>query len=161
MASRSDGSLQDVTVEESDPTERSFQNDSKAAPPEPSSGEEYSPKPEMNPGFRIGADKQRYFSSDLLTVRPYPLTILEGPDLPEPVPDDWGGQKIVLTVWISDAGEVSSVKTEFTDMPVKIHEATVAAFQRMRFAPAEIDGKRVGSIIKIEITYKDFRLPVQ
>jgi hypothetical protein len=31
----------------------------------------------------------------------------------------------------------------------------------MRFMPGEIDGRRVGSIMRIEMTYKDFRLPVE
>ena len=101
-----------------------------------------------------------YYSSDLLTVRPYPLTILETPEMLEPLPVDVTG-KVVLKAWISDTGEVTATETEFTDMPKAIHEAIVAAFRGMRFMPGKIDGKAVGSIMRIEMTYEDFRLPVQ
>lgn len=116
--------------------------------------------PEPNQGNGIGSPEMHYFSSDLLTVRPYPLTILETPELLDPLPVDADG-RVVLKVWISDAGEVTAMETEFTNMPATTHEAIVAAFLGMRFMPGKIDGKAVRSHMRIEMTYEDFRLPVQ
>lgn len=65
----------------------------------------------------------------------------------------------MLSVWVSAEGVVVAAETEYTDMPESIHEASVAAFLRMRFSPGKIDGVPVGSVMKIEITYEDFRLP--
>jgi hypothetical protein len=149
-----------VSERKSESTEKFLQSDSGVVPPATPSDKEYSPEPELNPGNGIGAPEIRYFSSDLLTVRPYPLTILESPEMLEPLPDDSAG-RVVLKVWISDTGEVTATETEFADMPATVHEAIVAAFQGMRFMPGEIDGKAVGSVMRIEMTYEDFRLPVQ
>lgn len=105
------------------------------------------------------APEVKYFASELLTVRPYPLTVLENPEGMEKVPDDLSG-KVVLKVWISDTGEVSATEIELAEMPLPHAEAMASAFRRMRFMPGEIDGKRVGCIMRIEMTYEDFRLPV-
>jgi hypothetical protein len=156
----SDGSLQDVFKEEAAQSAPLEGNDSEIIPSETHVREGDSPKPEMDQGLGAGAKELRYFPSDQLTVRPYPLTILEDTGMLEPESDD-RGESIVLKVWISDSGEVAEMETEFTDMPAKVHEAVVAAFRRMRFMPGEIDRKRVGSIIRIEMTYGDFRLPVE
>lgn len=154
--------LDAVSEKNPESTERFLQNDSGVAPPATPSAKEHSARPELesNPENGMGAPEKPYFSSDLLTVRPYPLTILETPEMLEPLPVDAAG-RVVLKVWISDTGEVTATETEFTDMPATTHEAIVAAFQGMRFMPGEIDGKAVGSIMRIEMTYEDFRLPVQ
>ena len=158
--------LDAVSEKNPESTEGLLQNDSGVDPPATPTEKEHSPGPgpgpelESNPGNGIGAPEMPYFSSDLLTVRPYPLTILETPEMLEPLPVDAAG-RVVLKVWISDTGEVTATETEFTDMPATIHEAIVAAFQGMRFMPGKIDGKAVGSIMRIEMTYEDFRLPVQ
>ena len=159
-SSENDGRLQDAFKEEAAPTGPFPGNDSEIVPPGTPPSDGNSRKPEMNQGPGIGTSELRYFSSDQLTVRPYPLTILENVGMLEPELID-RGERVVLKVWISDSGEVAAMETEFTDMPASVHEATVAAFRRMRFMPGQIDGKRVGSIMKIEMTYKDFRLPVE
>ena len=156
----SDGRLQDVFKEEAAQSAPLEGNDSEIIPSETHVREGYSPKLEMDQGLGAGTRELRYFPSDQLTVRPYPLTILEDPGMLEPESDDRGG-RIVLKVSISDSGGVAEMETEFTDMPANVHEAVVAAFRRMRFMPGEIDRKRVGSIIRIEMTYRDFRLPVE
>lgn len=108
-------------------------------------------------GVRV-AD-QDYFSSELLTVRPYPLTILDEM-LGGVNPAEMFG-KAVLKIWINATGEIAGIETEFTDMPEAVHRGLVAAFERMRFMPGQVDGKPVGSILEIEIGAEDFRLPVQ
>ncbi len=151
---------EDTFKEEAAPSAPLQGNDSETLPSGTPSREADSRKLEMNQGSGTGASELRYFPSDQLTVRPYPLTVLEDPGVLEPEPDG-KGERVVLQVWISDSGEVTAMETEFTDMPTRVHEAVVAAFRRMRFMPGEIDGRRVGSIMRIEMTYKDFRLPVE
>ncbi len=158
--SDNDGRPEDVVREEVAPSASVHGNDSETPPAGAPAREGDSGKPEKNQGPGDGSSPLRYFPSDQLTVRPYPLTVLEDPGMLEPELDG-RGDRVVLKVWISDSGEVTAMETEFTDMPVRIHEATVSAFRRMRFMPGEIDGRRVGSIMRIEMTYKDFRLPVE
>ncbi len=151
---------QDVFKEEAAPSAPLHGNDPEPLPPGTRAREGDSGKPEMNRGPGTGSGPLRYFPTDQLTVRPYPLTVLEDPGIIEPELES-RGDRVVLKVWISDSGEVTGAETEFTDMPARVHEAVVAAFRRMRFMPGEIDGKPVGSILRIEMTYKDFRLPVE
>jgi hypothetical protein len=158
--SEDDGRPEDAFREEVAPSAPLHGNDSEALAPGTPAREGNSGKPEKNRGPGDGSSQLRYFPSDQLTVRPYPLTVLDDPGMLGPELDG-RGDRVVLKVWISDSGEVTEMETEFTDMPVRIHEATVAAFRRMRFMPGEIDGRRVGSIMRIEMTYKDFRLPVE
>jgi len=159
-APENDGRLQDVFKEEVAPSAPLHGNDPEILPPGTPAREGNSRKPEMNQGSGAGSGQLRYFPSDQLTVRPYPLTVLEDPSVLEPELDG-RGERVVLKVWISDSGEVTAMETEFTDMPARVHEAVMTAFRRMRFMPGEIDGRRVGSILTIEMTYKDFRLPVE
>lgn len=135
-------------------------NDSETLAPGTPDREGNSTKPTMDHGPGDGSGELRYFLGDQLTVRPYPLTVLEDPGTLEPEPDG-RSDRVVLRIWISDSGEVTGTETEFTDMPARVHDAVVVAFRRMRFMPGEIDGRRVGSILRIEMTYKDFRLPVE
>ncbi len=156
----SDGRLQDVFKEEAVPFAPLHGNDSETPPPGTPAREGNSGMPEMNRGPGTGSGPLRYFPSDQLTIRPYPLTVLEDPGTLEPELES-RGDRVVLRVWISDSGEVTGTETEFNDMPARVHDVVVAAFRRMRFMPGEIDGRRVGSILRIEMTYKDFRLPVE
>ncbi len=151
---------QDVFKEEAAPSPALHGNDPEPLPPGTPVREGNAGKPEKNQGPGNGSGQLRYFPTDQLTVRPYPLTVLEDPGALEPELES-RGDRVVLKVWISDFGEVTGMETEFTDMPARVHEAVVAAFRRMRFMPGEIDGRRVGSIMRIEMTYKDFRLPVE
>jgi len=103
--------------------------------------------------------EEDYFSSELLTVRPYPLTILDEM-LGDVTPAEMFG-KAVLKIWINATGEITRIETESSDMSEAFHSGLLAAFERMRFMPGQVDGKPVGSILKIEIGAEDFRLPVQ
>lgn len=115
---------------------------------------------DANPSPGVRFPKQEYFSSESLTVRPYPITLLGDMEATEINPSEMFG-RTVLKVWISATGTVAAMETEFSDMPEPFRRVTVAAFERMRFMPGQIDGKPVGSIMKIEIGAEDFRLPLQ
>ena len=148
-----------VSEEQVEATGPQFQNQSKDVPASVYPQKESFSLPGEDSGFGAEASSPAYFSSDLLTVRPYPITQLETPDLRKPLQKGNFG-RVVLRVWISDTGVVSSTETEFSDMPTAECEAIVAAFQRMRFKPGELHGKPVGSIFRIEMTYEDLRLSV-
>lgn len=100
-----------------------------------------------------------YFPSESLTKRPYPITALDEM-LDGVTPTEMFG-KAVLKIWISATGEVAEMETGFSDMPEAFHVAVLAAFERMRFMPGQVDGKPVASIMEIEISAEDFRLPAQ
>ena len=153
--------VQVASEEQTETTEeRRPQSQSDDIPPDSTApGKDDSPLSQRSPGVGIEVPELRYFLSDLLTVRPYPLTQLESPELRKPLLNGSVG-KVVLRVWVSDVGEVTAIETEFADMPIAVYEAFVTAFRRMRFKPGEIDGKPVGSILRIEMSYEDIRLSV-
>jgi hypothetical protein len=161
LVGSSAGGAEDVQVvseKQVEATEKQFQYPSDAIQPDTTPlGKDNSLLPQKSVEPVLETPEMRYFSSDLLTIRPYPLTQLESPDLSNSLLNGSAG-RIVLKVWVSDAGEVTATETEFTEMPIEVHEAIVAAFQRMRFMPGEIGGKPVGSILRIEMTYEDIRL---
>lgn len=150
-----------VTIGPAKPAE--FSPNMSIASPEPREAvgalhEERSKGKELLPGRPPDFHEVEYFPSERLSVRPYPLTVLESAGVAEFGQNGLQG-RLVLSVWVSAEGVVVAAETEYTDMPESIHEASVAAFLRMRFSPGKIDGVPVGSVMKIEITYEDFRLP--
>lgn len=100
-----------------------------------------------------------YFPSESLTIRPYPITALDEM-LDGVTPTEMFG-KAVLKIRIGATGEVAEMETGFSDMPEAFHVAVLAAFERMRFMPGQVDGKPVACIMEIEISAEDFRLPAQ
>jgi hypothetical protein len=67
--------------------------------------------------------------------------------------------KMVFSLLIDVKGKVHAVNIEQTDLPEIFTKAASNAFMQFKFEPGEIDGKPVGSILKIEITYDDAQLP--
>jgi outer membrane biosynthesis protein TonB len=63
-----------------------------------------------------------------------------------------------LKVWINELGEVDKVAIDQTDLPEAIAAVAEDAFRKLRFEPAEINGRNVASVIQIEIRYDDDRL---
>lgn len=97
---------------------------------------------------------------DAISIRPYPLTLLEGIGPPEVDPGEMYGRS-VLKVWVDDVGVVVDVEVLFSDMPESLIKAGVSAFKRMRFMPGYLDGRPMGSVMTVEIAAQDFLLPVQ
>ena len=98
-----------------------------------------------------------YYTTDQLTKRPQP-TAEAKLDTPEIWPILASGT-IILKLWISERGDVSSVDVEKTDLPEIFSSTAVAAFRRLRFVPGEINGQRVGTVMRIEVIYDDGRRP--
>ena len=63
--------------------------------------------------------------------------------------------KVILKVWITELGNVASVDVEKSDMPEAVSASAAAAFGKLRFVPGEINGRPVGSMMRIEVIYDD------
>ena len=98
---------------------------------------------------------QAFYPSAALTIRPVALS--------EPLLDDgdaaFGEQ--VLTLWIDDQGVVVEVAVERSDLPADRRRAVADAFRSVRFAPGEFNGKKVGAVVRIAVSYDDERLPIE
>lgn len=97
-----------------------------------------------------------YYTADQLTKRPQP-TVSTDLDPPELLPIVASGT-IILKLWISDLGEVSTVEVEKSAMPEVFSRQAVVAFKRLRFLPGERNGVRVGAVMRIEVNYLDGRV---
>ena len=96
-----------------------------------------------------------YYTTDQLTQRPQPTAEAQL-DTPEIWPIPASGT-IILKLWISEFGEVVSADVEKTDLPEIFSRTAVAAFRSLPFVPGEINGRRVGTIMRIEVIYDDSR----
>ena len=98
---------------------------------------------------------QAFYPSAALTIRPVALS--------EPLLDDgdavFGEQ--VLTLWIDDQGAVVEVAVERSDLPADRRRAVADAFRAVRFAPGELNGKKVGAVVRIAVSYDDERLLIE
>ncbi len=101
-----------------------------------------------------------FFPVEALSVRPYPLTLLEGIGPPEVEVDEMYG-RMVLKVWIDEGGGVVDTAVLYSDMPESLQRAGGDAFRRMRFMPGNLAGRPVGSVMTVEISAEDLALPVQ
>ena len=92
---------------------------------------------------------QAFYPSAALTIRPVALS--------EPLLDDgdavFGEQ--VLTLWIDDQGAVVEVAVERSDLPADRRRAVADAFGALRFAPGELNGKKVGAVMRVAVSYDD------
>jgi len=79
-------------------------------------------------------------------------------DIQPPAGGDTGiGGKMTIRVWISAKGGIDSVRVLSSGLPAEYAEAALAAFEKMRFEPGEIDGVQVQSWVDIVIEYADVR----
>ena len=102
---------------------------------------------------------RHYYPADQLSIRPIPLSEMESPDFDMPLQDRRAS--VVIDVSISESGEVVSVQPVISGLPDGYTESLVAAFRRLRFRPGEINGSRVGSLLRVELTAENLGLPIQ
>lgn len=97
-----------------------------------------------------------YYPTSFLTVRPQPLAEanLDPPRLRPIV----ASGKVILTLWINPFGLTSKVAVESTTLPEIFTNTAVDAFQSLRFKPGELHSQKVGTVMRIEVTYDDGRL---
>jgi len=117
---------------------------------------EEEPRPAQDRG--LGSDllpvpAPAFYATNQLTKRPRPTSEpkLDVPELGPVFPQG----KVILKVWINELGQVVSVGVEESDLPESVSATATAAFARLRFVPGEINGRRVGVLMKIEVTYDE------
>ncbi len=96
-------------------------------------------------------DPKQYYGSDRLSRAPRPLTEVRL-DIPEASLLTTAG-KLVLTLWIDEQGLVTSFRVDSPDLPEEYTTAVAEAFSATRFAPGEIRGRKVNSILQVEISH--------
>ena len=98
-----------------------------------------------------------YYATKALTVKPKALgeAVLDPAEIAAIV----ASGKVVLVLRIDERGEVVDVSVEHSDLPDVITETAVQAFLKLPFAPGELDGRKVGAVMRIEVRYDDDRLP--
>ena len=98
-----------------------------------------------------------YYGTDQLTTRPQPLgeVTLDTPEVRQIIATG----KMILKLWINDLGEVVEVEVERNELPQAFSDAAIKAFKQLRFAAGERHGQPVGSLMRIEVSYVDGRLP--
>ena len=104
--------------------------------------------PELRPALA-------FYPSAALTIRPVALS--------EPLLDDddtVSGEQ-VLKLWIDDQGVVVEVAVERSDLPADRQRAVANAFGALRFAPGELNGKKVGAVMRVAVSYDDERLAIE
>ena len=94
-----------------------------------------------------------FYPSAALTIRPVALS--------EPSLDDGDAVSGELVLWIDDRGAVVEVSAERSDPPSDRLRAVAGAFRSVRFAPGELNGKKVGAVMRIAVSYDDERLPIE
>jgi TonB family protein len=94
-----------------------------------------------------------YYTTDQLTKGPRPTSAprLNVPELGAM----FASGKVILKVWINDLGNVVSVDVEKSEVPEAVSATAAAAFGKLRFLPGELNGRPVGAMMRIEVTYED------
>jgi TonB family protein len=98
-----------------------------------------------------------YYTTDQLSKRPQPVTAIEL-DSAETRAIVVSG-KIILKLWINEFGSVADVEVETSELPEVFSRAALAAFRNAHFTPGERNGSPVGTVMRIEVSYDDGRLP--
>ena len=98
-----------------------------------------------------------YYTADKLTKRPRPV-VQPKLDVPREIARAVTG-RVIVKLWINELGSVDSVEVESSNLPTTISGMVAEAFQKVPFEPGEIDGRRVGTLMSIEVTYLNGRRP--
>lgn len=95
-------------------------------------------------------DERRFYSAHELSRAPRPINEVDL-DIPEAALVTRSG-RFVLTLRIDASGQVVAYEVEAPDLPEEFTTALAETFRTARFAPGEIAGHKVSSILKVEIS---------
>ncbi len=62
---------------------------------------------------------------------------------------------VILRVYVDALGTLVGVEIEKSDVPPSVAGEAAAAFRKLRYIPGEIHGRRVASLMRIEVSYLD------
>jgi len=128
-----------------------------SAPVTDSTVAQAAPDPAMGIGV-LPIPAPAYYTSDQLTRRPKPLAAPKL-EVPPQLAASFDAGKIILKLWINELGTVTSTEVEKSEVPDAVSALAAAAFAKLRFVPGEIDGRPVGVMMRIEVTYDDLKPP--
>lgn len=127
-----------------------------ALPPSPASNAAHpdsqaTPGPAWQPRPHSRPDARGHYHPEQLSRHP---RLLKNPelDLPEAQLLTSPG-RLLLSLWIDADGRVVAYEIEAPDLPVEYTTAVAEAFSAQRFAPGELGGRKVPSILKLEIRH--------
>jgi len=93
-----------------------------------------------------------YFRRAQLSVPAEPLVAIV---IPDPGIDLGSGVKsLLLTLFISESGQVDRIEFDQSDAPAAMVEAARKAFSEARFAAGQIDGRPVKSRMRVEVGFE-------
>jgi len=107
--------------------------------------------PALAPDTPANDEKIRYYRAAELTAPPRPVDDINL-DIPEARLLTTPGI-LTLTLWIDPRGQVLAFHVEAPDLPAEYATAVAEAFSALRFAPGEMHGRKVSSILTLEITH--------
>lgn len=132
-----------------------------AATPKESPPEEPPEREHREGADVLPIDAPLFYPAEQLNERPKPVRAKKlgaAIDTPETQAIIASG-KIILKLWINDLGEVVEVEIEKSELPEIFGKSAANAFMNTRFSPGMRQGKHVGSVMRIEVTYEDDRRP--
>lgn len=126
-----------------------------ASPPEASTPSALpTPRHEPPPGAISDApeiDRGHFYSAHQLSRQPRPIDAVNL-DIPEAALLTQSGT-VILTLRIDARGQVVAYEIDAPGLPEEFATALAETFSAARFAPGEIAGHKVSSILKVEVTF--------
>lgn len=115
--------------------------------------EEWQERDGLAGGGALTFPLRRFYSTSEITVQPLALTDpeLEG----KAGAEDHVSGSMVLELWINEEGTVIHTEQEIAELPESVARDVVNAFLKLRFTPGELYGRKVGSIMRVEVRYEN------
>jgi TonB family protein len=134
-------------------------NPEPSAPDRPAMEEQLRTQPGAEGAGLLPIPAPAYYPTDQLTKRPQPLAAadLDAEEIRAIV----ASGKMILKLWINEFGVVTDVVVETSELPQAFSRTAIAAFKGLRFLPGERNGQPVRTVMRIEVSYDDGRLPPQ
>lgn len=100
-----------------------------------------------------------FYGAEHLTKHPRPASRPRF-DLSQ-IPASFTTGRVILKVWIDALGNVVAVEVETSDVPDPVSAGAARAFRELSFIPGEIRGRRVASVMRIEVLYLEGKRMIQ
>lgn len=114
-------------------------------------GSQATPGPASQPRAHSRPDARGHYHPEQLSRQPH---LLKNPELDLPEAQLLTGPgRLLLSLWIDTNGRVVAYEIEAPDLPEEYTTAVAEAFSAQRYAPGELGGRKVPSILKLEIQH--------